>query len=143
LSELDVVRFTEGSEVLLRGDPPIHLDNREPKPNNPLRRGAIRKGVAPLSFDAADRYIEERENKRDKIFDILFNRRYNETDAGVLLFAGVRRIDGVPLALLKRNHEILVMPVAEKTVSRLNRLAIGDLVTCAGIGSIKKRGRSR
>ena len=143
LSELNVVRFTEGSEVLLRGDPPVHLDNREPKPNNPLRRREIRKGVAPLSFDAADRYIEERERKRVKLFDILTHRRYNEADAGIFSFAGVRWIDDNPLALLKRNHEILVMPVAKKAVSRLSRLVIGDFVTCAGIGSIKKRGRSR
>lgn len=115
----------------------------EPKTDNAWRRSASGKRVNPWSFEAADRYIEEREQKRVKIFDILIHRRYNETDAGVLSFAGLRRIDGAPLALLKHNDEILVMPVDEKAAIRLRRLAIGDRVTCANVGSIKKKGRSQ
>ena len=64
-------------------------------------------------------------------------------DVGVLAFAGVRRIAGESLALLKRNEVILVMPIDEKTANRLSRLAIGAPVTCTGIGLVKKKGRSR
>ena len=64
-------------------------------------------------------------------------------DVGVLAFAGVRRVDSESLALLKRNEVILVMPIDEKTANRLSRLAIGDSVTCTGIGSVNTKGRSR
>ena len=64
-------------------------------------------------------------------------------DVGVAAFAGVRRIDGESLALLKLNQVILVMPIDEKTANRLGRLAIGEPVTCTGIGLVKTKGRSR
>jgi hypothetical protein len=92
---------------------------------------------------AADQYIQEREQKRKDIFDILIHRRYNESDAGISAFAGIRRIDGQPLALLQRDNEIIVMPVDEKTAHRLNRLSLGSPVTCAGMGLIKLKGRSQ
>jgi hypothetical protein len=47
------------------------------------------------------------------------------------------------LALLKRDEVILVMPIDEKTAQRLSRLAIGDPVTCKGMGIVKTRGKSR
>jgi hypothetical protein len=97
----------------------------------------------PQASKAADQYIHEREQKRKNIFDILIHRRYNDSDAGVSAFAGVRRIDGQSLALLQRDNEILVMPVDEKTAHRLSRLSLGSLVTCAGMGLIKLKGRSR
>ena len=99
--------------------------------------------VAPHSFAAADQYIAERVQKRLKILDIMEHRRYNEADVGVASFAGVRRIDGEALALLKRNQVILVMPIDEKTANRLSRLSIGDQVTCTGMGIVKTKGRSR
>ena len=71
------------------------------------------------------------------------HRRYTMADVGVVAFAGVRRIAGESLALLKRNEVILVMPIDEKTANRLSRLAIGDPVTCTGIGIVKTKGRSR
>jgi hypothetical protein len=97
----------------------------------------------PQESKAADQYINEREQKRLNKFDILIHRRYNDADAGVSAFAGVRRIDGQSLALLKLDNEILVMPVDEKTAGRLGRLSMGSQVTCAGMGLIKIKGRSR
>jgi hypothetical protein len=92
---------------------------------------------------AADQYIQEREQKRLKQFDILIHRRYNESDAGALVFAGLRRINDQSLALLQRDSEVLEMPVDEKTATRLSRLSIDSLVTCVGMGVIKLKGRSR
>jgi hypothetical protein len=120
-----------------------HLEQPGAQPDYALRRRVSRGGLASPSFAAADQYIEEREQKRLKIFDIMEHRRYNEADVGVASFAGVRRIDGESLALLKRNQFILVMPIDEKTANRLSRLAIGDPVTCTRIGVVKTRGRSR
>jgi hypothetical protein len=143
LSELGVVRIKEGGEMLLPGALSGHLEQPGAQSDNALRRGVSRGGLAPPSFAAADQYIEEREQKRLKIFDIMEHRRYTMADVGVVAFAGVRRIAGESLALLKRNEVILVMPIDEKTANRLSRLAIGDPVTCTGIGIVKTKGRSR
>jgi hypothetical protein len=97
----------------------------------------------PLSFAAADLYIQEREQKRLKILDILKYRRYTNADVGVMAFMGVRHSACESLALLKRDEVILVMPFDEKTAQRLSRLAIGDPVTCKGMGIVKTRGKSR
>ena len=132
LSELGVVRIKEGGEMLLPGAVSGHLEQPGAQSDNALRRRVSRGGLAPPSFSAADQYIEEREQKRLKILDIMEHRRYNEADAGVVAFAGIRRVAGESLALLKRNEVILVMPIDEKTANRLSRLAIGDPVTCTG-----------
>jgi hypothetical protein len=129
--------------MLLPGALSGHLEEPGAQSDNALRRRVSGEGLAPLSFAAADQYIEEREQKRLKIFDIMEHRRYTITDVGVLAFAGVRRVAGESLALLKRNQVILVMPIDEKTANRLSRLAIGDPVTCTGIGIVKTKGRSR
>jgi Relaxase/Mobilisation nuclease domain/Large polyvalent protein-associated domain 7 len=99
--------------------------------------------LVPHSFAAVDQYIAEREQKRLKILDIMEHRRYTIDDLGVASFAGVRRIEGEALALLKRDQVILVMPIDDKTANRLSRLSIGDQVTCTGIGIVKTKGRSR
>ena len=129
--------------MLLPGAVSGHLKQPGAQSDNALRRRVSRGGLASPSFAAADQYIEEREQKRLKIFDIMEHRRYTMADVGVVAFAGVRRIAGESLALLKRNEVILVMPIDEKTANRLSRLAIGDPVTCTGIGIVKTKSRSR
>jgi hypothetical protein len=143
LSELGVVRFAEGSEMLLPGHVSGHLEQPGAQSDNVLRRGVSRGRLASPSFDAVNKYIEEREQKRLIILDIMEHRRYTKADVGVAAFAGVRRIEGESLALLKRDQVILVMPIDEETANRLSRLAIGDPVTCTGIGVVKTKGRSR
>ena len=108
-----------------------------------VRQSIAVSALTPLSFAAADLYIQEREQKRLKILDILKHRRYTNADVGVLAFMGVRHSAGESLALLKRDEVILVMPIDEKTAKRLSRLAIGDPVTCKGMGIVKTRGKSR
>ena len=110
---------------------------------NPATERIAASALNPLSFVAADQYINEREQKRLKILDILKHRRYTNADVGVLAFMGVRHSAGESLALLKRDEVILVMPIDEKTAKRLSRLAIGDPVTCKGLGVVKTRGKSR
>jgi hypothetical protein len=56
---------------------------------------------------------------------------------------GVRNVAGESLALLERNEVILVMPIDQKTVNSLSRLAIGEAVTCTGRGIVKTKGKSR
>ena len=110
---------------------------------NPATERITACALAPLSFAGADQYIQEREQKRLKILDILKHRRYTNADVGVMAFMGVRHSAGESLALLKRDEVILVMPIDEKTAQRLSRLAIGDPVTCKRLGIVKTRGKSR
>lgn len=97
---------------------------------------------ASSALAAVDKYIAEREEKRLKGFDIPKQRRYNENDSGVAIYAGSRQIDGHSLALLQRGEEVMVLPIDEATARRMKRLALGDPVTVTQ-GAIKMPGRSR
>ncbi len=153
LSQLGLVCIASGSEVLLPGHVPDHLEHPGAQPDDGLRRSLARPGVAavvgrtgsapvPSALAAVDKYIAEREEKRLTIFDIPNHRRYNESDSGVAIYAGSRQIDGHSLALLKRGEEVMVLPIDEATARRMQRLALGDPVTVTQ-GSIKMPGRSR
>ncbi|MGJ0637223.1 TraI/MobA(P) family conjugative relaxase [Xenorhabdus bovienii] len=91
---------------------------------------------------AADKYINEREAKRLKKFDIMKHCRYYDYN-GAASFAGIRNVDGEVLALLKCDEKIMVMPIDEKDLSRIKRLSVGDEVVITGKGKIKSKGRSR
>jgi len=154
LSQLGLVRIASGSEVLLPGHVPDHLEHPGAQPDDRLRRGLARPGVAAVAgraeragtshsaLAAVDKYIAEREEKRLRIFDIPKHRRYNESDSGVAIYAGSRQIDGHSLALLKRGEEVMVLPIDEATARRMQRLALGNPVTVTQ-GSIRMPGRSR
>jgi len=140
--------------VLLPGHVPDHLEHPGAQPDDRLRRGLARPGVAAVAgraeragtshsaLAAVDKYIAEREEKRLRIFDIPKHRRYNESDSGVAIYAGSRQIDGHSLALLKRGEEVMVLPIDEATARRMQRLALGNPVTVTQ-GSIRMPGRSR
>jgi hypothetical protein len=154
LSQLGLVRIASGSEVLLPGHVPDHLEHPGAQPDDRLRRGSARPGVAAVAgraeragtshsaLAAVDKYIAERAEKRLTIFDIQKHRRYNESDSGVAIYAGSRQVDGHSLALLKRGEEVMVLPMDEATARRMQRLALGDPVTVTQ-GAIKMPGRSR
>lgn len=101
------------------------------------------KGLSREKPQAADKYIAERSSKRAKGFDIPNHRRYNSLDKGTVLFAGLRQVDGEDLALLRREEEIIVLPVDAATAQRLKRLSLGDQVALSDKGAIRKKGRSR
>lgn len=145
LSELGVVRIAGGVEVLLPRDVPRHVEQQRAQPANPLRRPVSRSGVAAAALAAADKYIAEREAKRLKGFDIPKHFRYTAS-AGSMTFAGIRNVEGRPLALLKHGDgdEVMVMPIDQATARRLSRIKIGDPVSITPKGSIKtSKGRSR
>ena len=143
LSELGVVRIKEGGEMLLPGAVSGHLEQRGAQSDNALRRRVSRGGLAPPRLRQLISILKSA-NKNALKYSILWNiGDILWLTLGLLAFAGVRRIAGESLALLKRNEVILVMPIDEKTANRLSRLAIGDPVTCTGIGIVKTKGRSR
>ena len=99
--------------------------------------------MSPEARLAADKYIAEREGKRAEGFDIPKHLRYTAGD-GDLAFAGVRNVDGCPLALLKRDEVLCVLPIDQSTARRLSRVSIGDAVTVTPWGAVKSsKGRSR
>lgn len=144
LSQLGVVQIGGGSEVLLPRDVRDHVEQQGTKPTHELRRDIHRSGSGvkhkPEQLAAMDKYIAEREDKRLKGFDIMKHSRY--TAGGELTFAGTRKVDGQMLALLKRNDEILVLPIDGQTERKMKRIAIGEEVSIQK-GAIKTKGKSR
>lgn len=100
-------------------------------------------GTARQGAREAQTYIAEREGKRAEGFDIPKHRLYTSGDDGVATYAGVRRIEGQHLALLRRGEEVIVLPVNEATARRIQRKKVGDQVTLGAGGAITTRGRSR
>lgn len=143
LSELGVVHIDSGSEVLLSGYVPGHLEQQGAKPDNRVRRNVFGPGTITSGFAAADKYIAEREEKRLKLFDIPKYSRYNHCNDGIVSFAGIRQVEGQALVLLRHGDEVMIMPIDEATARRLKRIAVGDEVTVTLKGSIKTKGRSR
>lgn len=97
----------------------------------------------PNNKSAAAKYIDERMSKQAKGFDIPNHRGYTDADKGPSLFAGTRQIEGETLALLKRDEEIIVLPVDPATARRIKRYSLGDEVTVNAKGTLTKKGRSR
>lgn len=150
MSELGMVRIAGGSEVLLPGNVPDQLEHKTAERTDQLRRDMAGAGgittpaevKKPLS--SAEKYINEREQKRLKGFDIPKHRGYNSTDKGLFEYAGQRKSGLETLALLKRDDEIVVMPVSDYTARRLSNLKVGESVTLTPSGSVRTtKGRSR
>ncbi|MDB5533413.1 MAG: hypothetical protein JWO28_1728, partial [Hyphomicrobiales bacterium] len=145
LRELGVVQLANGTEVLLPGDVPNHVEQQGTKPDNGLRRNLAGTGLGTsMASTAAARYVLEREQKRLTLFDIPKHTHYTSDNGGLAAFAGIRRVDGQALALLRRDEEIMVLPIDEATARRLRKLVIGAELTVQPNGSIKAtKGRSR
>ena len=91
--------------------------------------------------EAALRYINERNEKRRHGIDIMMHRRYAQSDAGKLPFAGLRQIEGQQLMLLQTPTEMLVLPLDHYAVKRAQRLSIGNMVEVNERGILRARGR--
>jgi hypothetical protein len=142
LSELGLVRIASGTEVLLPGHVPGHVEQQGAAADHTLRRAVPGAGRITPPLAAADKYIVEREQKRLNGFDIPKHVRYHEHD-GSAAFAGMREVDGQKLVLLKKGEEVMVLPIIEATARRLKRLVVGDAVAMTPRGFIKTKGRSR
>lgn len=130
-----------GKGLISQKPAPSKAEQAKPVPAN-SGAGAL-KSTSREKPQAADKYIAERSSKRAKGFDIPNHRRYNSLDKGTVLFAGLRQVDGEDLALLRREEEIIVLPVDAATAQRLKRLSLGDQVALSDKGAVRKKGRSR
>ena len=144
LSQCGVVRPAKGSEVLLSGDVSNRVEQQGAKSIPGLRRGISGGRINDQKQAAADKYIVERNTKRVKIVDISKHRHYNEGEEGEASFSGIRKIDGQSLVLLKRDNEIIVLPIDAAAERRLKKLSIGDVVMLTKKGTVTTtKGRSR
>ena len=92
---------------------------------------------------AAEKYIDEREQKRFKIYDIPKHFLYNGQN-GTFTYGGTRNVDGHALALLKHGDGVMVLPIDQATTRRLKRIGVGDPVTVNPTGSLRtSKGRSQ
>lgn len=143
LSQLGVVQLTNRSEMLLPGHVSGHMEHQGTQSDNRMRRDVFGSGAVNFISDAADKYIAERELKRQKITDIPKHRRYNKNDEGFVRFAGTRQVDGEILVLLKHDEGIIVVPVNKADAERIKRLSIGSPVALTLNGIVLSKGRSR
>lgn len=141
LSQLGMVSLASGSEVLLPSHVSGYMEQQGTSSDNSMRRRVL--GSGWINWDAADKYICEREEKRAKIFDIPKHRRCCSKDVGEIIYAGIRNIGNQFLALFKSNEEVLVLPIDDMTAKRLRHISLGTVVNVTESGSIKKIGRGR
>ena len=140
LSECDVVRFPRRAQMLLQSDVSHHLEHQRTESDHQLRRPTRTTRLTPNK--AADKYIAERNAKRDNGINIEKHIRYtNKT--GTMTYGGARTVEGQTLALLKHASEVLVLPVDQATARRMKHLRIGQAVTVTPRGSLKKSGRRK
>lgn len=143
LSQLSVVQFAKRGEMLLPGNVSRHVEHQGAQSDNGLRRSVSGAGVTSPAMDSVDKYIAERELKRQTIADIPLHRRYNKKDQGLVQFSGLRQVDGATLVLLKRDEQIIVLPLDLDTAHRIKGISIGDVVTLTSKGVFLSRGRVR
>ncbi len=90
MSELGMVRIAGGSEVLLQGSCSNQLSTKTAERADQLRRDMAGAGgittpaeVKETAVSSAEKYINEREQKRSLKGSIYRNRGYNSTDKGL------------------------------------------------------------
>lgn len=142
VSELGVVRLPEGGSMLLPRNVRPNVDDEAARRDRLLRWDVPGTGISPAQLAAADKYIAERETKRQIGMDIPKHRPY-EAGNQPLTYDGTREIDGQKLALLKRGDEIMVLPIDTSSAARAARLAKGDPIEITADGNVKGRGRTR
>jgi hypothetical protein len=145
LLELGVVHLADRGEVLLPGHVPGHMEQQGTAPDHSVRRHLAGPGLADTAASAAAaKYVLEREQRRVTLFDIPKHSQYTFDNELTAAFAGIRRVDGQLLALVKHSEEIVVVPIDNSTARRLKRVQIGAELTVGADGRIMaKKGRSR
>jgi hypothetical protein len=141
LSELSMVQLASGSEVLLPGHVSRHVEHQGTQSDNGVRRDFSGARITNAALHAAEKYIAERELKRQLGMNILEHRLDNLSDFGLLEFAGLRQIDGEHLVLLQRQEKIVVIPIDANTALYLKKSALGDIVKLSEKGIVMRKGR--
>jgi hypothetical protein len=78
---------------------------------------------------AVDHWIKQRNEAREKISSIDYNRLWTSSDAGKATYQGRRRMDdGSEVLLLKRGDEMLVKPAGPRVVAKASKWKLGCVV---------------
>lgn len=169
MSELGVVRFAGRSEVLLQGDVSHHLEQQGTQSNQTLRRPVSGLMSTPESMSEFEQTIkpsgqqrllqrrQQQQQQRQIVDDYIKEReslrkgdndesprytRYTEGSSN-LTFAGIEKVSGQHLAMLKQYDVIMVLPVNNETAAQLNKLSIGTPVHVTEQGDIVALSRRR
>lgn len=94
------------------------------------------------SSPAVEKWIADRNKKRDKISSLNYHRQWQSTDAGKATYQGRRRMeDGSEVLLLKRGDEMLVKPSTTRVVAKATHWKIGREVELDARGRFKESGK--
>lgn len=113
------------------------------RPADDIRPSKHITGPSPPAIAAAEKYAIEREQKRRIGFDIPKHKPFTFTHALHASYAGIRKIDGQQLVLLKVSDEVMLLAVDDSIAQRLRRLSVGAKLSVSQGGVIKPKGRSR
>ena len=106
-----------------------HLQIRFEDPEiEKVRLQARATAAVPISR-AAQSYIDERNSKRDRISDIPFHRHWQASDAGQLVFSGLRVVDHQNLLLVSNGTDTIVLPISPQQRRHLAPIARGTPLT--------------
>lgn len=74
-----------------------------------------------------NQWINKRNETRDKIETIEYNRLWTPDDVGNVIYKGRRKmIDGSEIILLKKGNEMLIKPVSERVAAKASKLKVGQ-----------------
>ncbi|HGA7692105.1 TPA: TraI/MobA(P) family conjugative relaxase [Salmonella enterica subsp. enterica serovar Virchow] len=105
--------------------------------------GTLPKPAKPVeSSPAVEKWIEERNKKRDKISSLNYHRQWQASDAGKATYQGRRRMeDDSEVLLLKRGDEMLVKPSTARVVAKAAKWKVGREVEVDARGRFKESGK--
>ena len=151
MPECDMASLERRSKVLLSGNESNNMENQRTRNINIVRRNIsstrlFGRIVTGDHLEALDKYVNERNSKREKGIDIKKHIRYNEFDFNSQSFDvrynGMRYLNNKALALFEIDNNILVVPIIDKkTETQLRKCRISDLITISKTGiTINKTG---
>ncbi len=136
LSELGMVRIGDGSQVLLPGHVPAHLEQPRTAAADHLRRHVPR--PERMKGKGAAQYVQEQEQRRQAGLPVPRHIAFDGA-ARMLPLAGTQTCGGQGLALLRDGDDILVLPVDTATLRRLQLKPVGTRVGVSTKGIVKSR----
>jgi len=88
------------------------------------------RALSPVPISrAAQSYIDERNSKRGRMNDIPFHRLWKSSDAGELVFSGLRVVDNQNLLLVSNGSETIVLPISPQQRRELAPIPRGTRLT--------------
>lgn len=123
---------SEQAGMLLHGNDAQKLEFSKSKgEHNKLRQGLSdsnrelnKQPQQKIDDRAAIRYMNERNEKRKTIQDILEHRIWSENDIGEFKFAGIRNLDNKPYILLRKDNIIYIKITSEYEKKRLSNAGL-------------------